>query len=168
MNILLKKFIQDPYNIGAVIESSEKSAQKIASIINSTCTQNIIEIGGGTGSLTRFINKKKITIVERDKELYDLLSIKYPGHKIIHSCGLEYLKNYKNKYGLFTSIPLMQSKLKSDFTSIINEHAQSKQIEWFVILGYRIFDQFKNINFNNRKKFFVFNNLPPAFIWYYF
>lgn len=168
MNILLKKFIQDPFNIGAVVESSETSARRIASIVNSTHSQNIIEVGGGTGSLTRFINKKKITIVERDKDLCDLLSKKYSTHEIVHDCGINHLKNYKNKYGLLTSIPLMQPKLKSDLTTIINEHIHTGQIEWFVILGYRVFDQFKNINFNNRKKNFVLNNLPPAFIWYYF
>ena len=48
MNLIFKKFLKDPKNIGAIMESSEKSAKKIAELVNKTSTKNVVEIGGGT------------------------------------------------------------------------------------------------------------------------
>ena len=71
MNLILKKFLKDPVNIGAVIQSSETSAKKIAKIVNQTKVKNIIEIGGGTGQLSKFISGKNLTILDQDKDIKD-------------------------------------------------------------------------------------------------
>ena len=68
-----KKFLQDPKNIGAVIESSDASAKKIGELINNKSTQNIVEIGGGPGKLSKYIVDKNLTIVERDQDFSELL-----------------------------------------------------------------------------------------------
>ena len=57
---------------------------------------------------------------------------------------------------------------KVKLTEIINKHIENGQLEWFIILGYRITDQFKNLKFNNRERNFILINLPPAFIWHYY
>lgn len=168
MNIIFQKFIKDPLNIGAITPSSQRSAKKIAAIINSTNTKNVIEIGGGTGVLSEYIQNKDLTIVERDQELCEILKQKYKKNQIINSCGIEYLKSIKNNYGLLISIPLMKTNIKSELTNIINQHIEKKQIDWFIILGYRYLNQFQNIQFKNKKRHIIFNNIPPAFIWQYF
>ena len=168
MNIIFQKFIKDPLNIGAITPSSRQSAKKIAEIINSTKTKNVIEIGGGTGVLSEYIQNKDLTIVERDQELCEILKQKYKKNQIINSCGIEYLKSIKNNYGLLISIPLMKTNIKSELTNIINQHIEKKQIDWFIILGYRYLNQFQNIQFKNKKRHIIFNNIPPAFIWQYF
>ncbi|MCI5054112.1 MAG: hypothetical protein MRY23_04785 [Pelagibacteraceae bacterium] len=168
MNIIFQKFIKDPLNIGAITPSSRQSAKKIAEIINSTKTKNVIEIGGGTGVLSEYIQNKDLTIVERDQELCEILKQKYKKNQIIKSCGIEYLKSIKNNYGLLISIPLMKTNIKSELTNIINQHIEKKQIDWFIILGYRYLNQFQNIQFKNKKRHIIFNNIPPAFIWQYF
>ena len=168
MNLILKKFFKDPKNIGAIAESSESSAKKITSIINNTSTQKIIEIGGGTGSLSRFIINKDLTIVERDKEFVELLTNKYKGTKIIHNCGINFLKEFSGKYGLLTSIPLINKETKIELTKIINQHIDQDQLEWFIILGYKYFNQLKGIKFERHQRHIVLNNLPPAFIWHYY
>ena len=78
MNLIFKKFLKDPRNIGAIVESSENSAKKISNIINKTKIKNVVEIGGGTGSLSRFIQNKDLTIVERDMDFVKLLKNTYP------------------------------------------------------------------------------------------
>ena len=168
MNLIFKKFIKDPMNIGAIIESSNSSAKKIASIINQKKTKNILEIGGGTGVLSRYIKNKKLTIIERDHDFFNLLKSTYPNAKVINGCGVKHLKNYSETYGLFTSIPLMKDGSKTELTEIINKHIENGQLEWFIILGYRLTDQFKNLKFNNRERNFILINLPPAFIWHYY
>jgi len=168
LNIIFQKFIKNPLNIGAITPSSRQSAKKIAEIINSTKTKNVIEIGGGTGVLSEYIQNKDLTIVERDQELYEILKQKYKKNQIINSCGIEYLKSIKNNYGLLISIPLMKTNIKSELTNIINQHIEKKQIDWFIILGYRYLNQFQNIQFKNKKRHIIFNNIPPAFIWQYF
>ena len=168
MNLIFKKFLKDPKNIGAIIESSEKSAKKIAELVNKTSTKNVVEIGGGTGILSKFIENKDLTIIERDIDFIKLLEDRYPSTKIINECGIDFLKNYKNNYGLFTSIPLIKNSTKIELTNIINEHIKSHQLEWFIILGYKYSDQFKGINFKNHNRHFVLSNLPPAFVWHYY
>ena len=168
MNLILKKFIKDPKNIGAVIESSDASAKKIGKLISNKSTKNIVEIGGGTGKLSKYILNKNLTIIERDRDFSELLEKKYTDAKIIKGCGIEFLKKYNEKYGLLTSIPLIKKETKIDFIQIINEHIKNEQIEWFIILGYKYFNSLKDIKFNNHERNFVLKNLPPAFIWHYY
>lgn len=168
MNIILKKFLKDPLNIGAIKESSKDSAKKIASLINKTSTKNIVEIGGGTGCLLKFVENKDFNIIDRDLDFIELLKKNYPNSNVINSCGIKFLKNYKNKYGLLTSIPLIKNQTKIDLIEIINQHIKNGQLEWFIILGYKFFNQLERINFKNHDRHFVFNNLPPVFIWHYY
>ena len=168
MNLILKKFLKDPVNIGAVIQSSETSAKKIAKIVNQTKVKNIIEIGGGTVQLSKFISGKNLTILDQDKEFCNILKIKYPDYKILNSCGISYAKNYKKKFGLVVSIPLIKKETKSKLISLINKQLKNNYLEFFILLGYRYEDQFQNTTFKNRKRYLVFKNIPPAFIWYYF
>ena len=115
------------------MESSENSAKKISNIINKTKIKNVVEIGGGTGSLSRFIQNKDLTIVERDMDFAKLLKNTYPSSNIVNSCGIDFLKNYKDKYGLFTSIPLIKNQTRIDLTNLINEHIKNGQLDWFII-----------------------------------
>ena len=169
MNLILKKFIKDPKNIGAIVPSSNRSAKKIAELVNLKSTKNIIEIGGGTGALSQYIKNKNLTIIERDKDLYEVLKRKYQNHNIVHNCGLEYLKkNVREEYGLVISIPMMKSDVKLNLINMINQHLSENKIQWFIILGYRYFNQFEQLGFKNKKRHLVINNIPPAFIWHYF
>jgi len=169
MNLILKKFIKDPKNIGAITPSSNRSAKKIAELVNLKSTKNIIEIGGGTGALSQYIKNKNLTIIERDKDLYEVLKRKYQNHNIVHNCGLEYLKkNVREEYGLVISIPMIKSDVKLNLINMINQHLSENKIQWFIILGYRYFNQFQPLGFKNKERHLVINNIPPAFIWHYF
>ena len=169
MNLILKKFLKDPKNIGAIAPSSNRSAKKIAELVNLKSTKNIIEIGGGTGALSQYIKNKNLTIIERDKDLYEILKRKYQNHNIVHNCGLEYLKkNVKEEYGLVISIPMIKSDVKLNLINMINQHLSENKIQWFIILGYRYFNQFQPLGFKNKERHLVINNIPPAFIWHYF
>ena len=169
MNLILKKFIKDPKNIGAITPSSNRSAKKIAELVNLKSTKNIIEIGGGTGALSQYIKNKNLTIIERDKDLYEVLKRKYQNHNIVHNCGLEYLKkNVREEYGLVISIPMIKSDVKLNLINMINQHLSENKIQWFIILGYRYFNQFEQLGFKNKERHLVINNIPPAFIWHYF
>lgn len=168
MNLILKKFLNDPLNVGAIIESSNTSAKKIGELINKKDTKNIIEIGGGTGQLSKYILNKNLTIIERDIELSEHLKKKYKNNEIINDCGIKFLKNFKSKYGLLTSIPLIKKDTRTDLVNIINQHIENNQIEWFIILGYKYFNSFSDISFKNHKRSLVLRNVPPAFIWHYY
>jgi len=132
VNILLKKFIQNPLKICTVKASTNSSARKVANLINNTENNNVIEIGGGTGALTQFVKNKDVTIIERDYELSQILKINYPQYTIKNQCGISYLKEYKNEYGLLASIPLINKELKTELINCINDHISKNQIKWIV------------------------------------
>jgi len=65
---------------------------KLAAI---TEADEVLEIGGGKGSLTRHLPKCNATICELDKELASQLEKKFPGMKVIQGDGLEIIENVK-------------------------------------------------------------------------
>ena len=168
MNILLKKFIQNPLKICTIKASTNSSARKIANLINNTKNNNVIEIGGGTGALTQFVENKDVTIIERDYELSEILKTNYPQYTIKNQCGISYLKEYKNEYGLLASIPLIDKELKTELINCINDHISKNQIKWIVNLGYQYFDPLKGINFKNKKRYITLKSFPLEMIWHYF
>jgi len=170
MNLILKKFLSDPINVGAIKESSKSSAKKMADLINNTPTKNVIEIGSGTGILSSYLEEKNLTLVEKDDSFCNILSNKYPKAKVVNDCGFNFLNSYKasENFGLFTSIPLIKKSSIENLTKFINSNISTSKIDWFIILGYRFEDSFVNLNFKSKKRYFNLNNLPPAFIWKYF
>lgn len=83
--------------------------KKISNIIKIK-NQNIIEIGPGTGQLTNEIIKKKpknLILIEKDKELYELLKKKY-SKKNVSIYNIDALKyNYKvhKKINIISNLP---------------------------------------------------------------
>ena len=63
---------------------------------------------------------------------------------------------------------MMKSDVKLNLINMINQHLSENKIQWFIILGYRYFNQFQPLGFKNKERHLVINNIPPAFIWHYF
>jgi phospholipid N-methyltransferase len=83
-------FIKHPLTVGAIAPSSPELAKMMVSGVEADEDRIIIELGVGTGAITKFIakeipNKKSYLGIELDKELVDSLHQKFEDLNIV--CG---------------------------------------------------------------------------------
>src|SRR3990170_1636830 len=85
--LLFKLWLKNPRKIGAVAVSSAELASAMARQVPRG-PGYVVELGGGTGSVTKAILKagtppEKLIVVERDPTLHKLLQERYPGVKVL-------------------------------------------------------------------------------------
>ena len=109
---------------------NEKILNNIVKIGNITDKDNILEIGPGTGNLTKYLvsaKPKSITVIEKDNELSSYLSLKYKGCiKIINGDVLELPENFflKKRFKVFGNLPYNIS------TKILSNWCLNKKIKF--------------------------------------
>jgi phosphatidylethanolamine/phosphatidyl-N-methylethanolamine N-methyltransferase len=86
--VFIKSWRANPSQIGAIAPSSAGLAKLITSEINESCGE-ILELGPGTGVFTKAIlekikDPKKLTLVEYDSAMVELLSQRFPNVRIIN------------------------------------------------------------------------------------
>lgn len=86
--VLFAKWLRDPLRIGAVLPSGAALARAMAKAVDVAKPGTVVELGGGTGSVTRALLKSGIApsdlvIIERDEGLYRLLVQRFPGCHVI-------------------------------------------------------------------------------------
>src|SRR6185295_1846033 len=85
--LLFKLWLKNPRKIGAVAVSSAELAGAMARQVPRGPGW-VVELGGGTGSVTKAliksgISREKLIVVERDPTLHKLLQERYPGVKVL-------------------------------------------------------------------------------------
>ncbi len=90
----LQAFLKNPLNVGAIAPSSPELAQKMMQNIRPNKDAIILELGVGTGAITKFLqeivpNKESYLGIELDKDLVKSLKKKFPDLKIIQGNACE-------------------------------------------------------------------------------
>ncbi|MEI7694374.1 MAG: hypothetical protein WCI64_01825 [Chlorobium sp.] len=166
--LFLKKYLQDPQSIGSVLPSSEFLAKAMFTSIKELDQVNIIEIGAGTGAITKHISSLNPLLVEIDKEFCTLLRQNYPNLKTINGCALEQLQKVEQRFGLVLSIPLINNPFKASFIPLIESLYNRGLLQWCVMYTYGINDPLGEVSFQSKsRKKFVVKNFPPASVWVY-
>jgi len=167
--LFLKKYLQNPQSIGSVIPSSEFLAKAMfTSIKELDEVSNIIEIGAGTGAITKHISSLNPLLVEIDQEFCALLRRNYPHLKTINGCALEQLQKVDERFGLVLSIPLINNPFKSSFIPIIESLYSRGLLTWCVMFTYGLNNPLGEVSFQSKaRKRFVVKNIPPASVWVY-
>ncbi len=85
--LLFKLWLKNPRKIGAVAVSSPELAGAMARQIPRGPGW-VVELGGGTGSVTRAIlqagvSGDRLIVIERDPTLHDILQTRYPGVRVV-------------------------------------------------------------------------------------
>lgn len=83
-------WLQNPTKIGAVAPSSKNLGAAMAAEIDPAAPGAVIELGGGTGSVTaalllRGIRPKDLVVIEREPSLCEVMRARFPDIQII--CG---------------------------------------------------------------------------------
>lgn len=88
MALFLGRWLKAPHRIGALAPSSRYLAQAMARQIDPRQARLVVELGGGTGSITRALlaaglPPERLIVVERDERLHRLLTERFPELRVI-------------------------------------------------------------------------------------
>jgi phosphatidylethanolamine/phosphatidyl-N-methylethanolamine N-methyltransferase len=90
----LQAFLKNPAKVGSIAPSSPELAQKMVAGIAPDENKIILELGVGTGAITKFVedivpDDKSYLGIELDKDLVRLLRRNFPGLKIVRGNAVE-------------------------------------------------------------------------------
>lgn len=94
--LFLSRWIRAPLKIGALAPSSRHLGREMARAIDVRKPGPVIELGGGTGRITRALLEAgvapdKLIVIEYDEELARLLRDRFPQLRIIHGSATDLL-----------------------------------------------------------------------------
>ena len=178
--LLLKLWLKNPLKIGAVAASSPELAAAMARHIPLTGEGFVVELGGGTGPVTRAIldagvPRDRLVVVERDLTLHRHLTERYPGVRILQGDAM-HLQQLLRREGvapvkaIVSSLPLLsmkkaiQHRIGAQIFAVLEPDAPMIQFT------YGLFSPLKNrqrLGVSGAVQDRVLQNLPPASVWLY-
>jgi phosphatidylethanolamine/phosphatidyl-N-methylethanolamine N-methyltransferase len=178
--LLLKLWLKNPTKIGAVAASSPELAGAMARHIPRNGTGYVVELGGGTGPVTRAIlaagvPAERLVVVERDATLHKHLAERYPGVRVLLGDAM-HLQQLLRREGvapvraIVSSLPLLsmkkaiQHRIGAQIFAVLEPDAPLIQFT------YGLFSPLKNrqrLGVSGAVKDRVLQNLPPASVWLY-
>ena len=109
----LRQFIRNPRTIGSIVPSSPLLGKAMASFLPEGDDKLILELGPGTGPITRELFKSGVTMdqlvcLEQSEKLVNHMRARFPGINIIHgdACELETLLENRKVDAIVSCLPL--------------------------------------------------------------
>ena len=175
----LKGVISTPKTVGAIMPTSARMANRMASIIDPGSGLPVLELGPGTGVITRAIldmgvKPENVVSVEYSSDFVRHLRGKYPGVNFINGDAFslaETLENYRGqKFDcVISGIPLLnfpmhqRVKLVEDLLKLIPVGRPIVQFSYGPVSPVVARpDSYTIKHFD-----FIMRNIPPARIWHY-
>lgn len=178
--LLFKLWLKNPRSIGAVAVSSPELAAAMARQVPKQLDGFVVELGGGTGSVTRAllaagVPANKLVVVERDPTLHRYLSDHFPGvHVLLGDAA--HLPALLRRHGIapvaaiVSSLPLLslkrsiQLRIGAQAFSVLEPGAP------FIQFTYGLFSPLPRdrLGIFGEVEERVLQNLPPASVWRYF
>ena len=178
--LLLKLWLKNPLKIGAVAASSPELAAAMARHIPLTGEGFVVELGGGTGPVTRAIldtgvPRDRLVVVERDLTLHRHLTERYPGVRILQGDAM-HLQQLLRREGvapvkaIVSSLPLLSMKKAIQHRIGAQVFAVLEPDAPMIQFTYGLFSPLKNrqrLGVSGAVQDRVLQNLPPASVWLY-
>lgn len=177
-------FLKDLKRVGAIAPSSKFLAKDLVSelkhkLSGTHCQPlNILEIGAGTGSLTKQISKHlrpqdRLDIVEIHKKFYQIVKVKYRYNdniSVYHSDILNFQPEHQYDF-IFSSLPyenMPEEITKQIWEKKLSLCSENAFISYFKYLKFRNFKsdfEERVVDRYGQDKKIVMLNLPPAKIY---
>ncbi|WP_159078916.1 class I SAM-dependent methyltransferase [Orrella marina] len=168
--VFLNRFLAKPKSVGALLPSSRHLGRQMAKAVTELpAVESVVEIGAGTGSITRHLQPFNPVVVEIEEAFALLLRQRFPQLDIRHGCGLQFLQSLEQSIGLVISVPLINNPLRDRFIESIRQGHESGHIKWCVIFTYGLSNPLEGTGFAcSRRRKWVVANVPPAHVWVYY
>ncbi len=175
----IKGWAKMPGAVGAIKPTGKIAARHMASLLPIESGFPVLELGPGTGVITREILKRglspeKLVSVEYGREFYDYLIERFPGVNFVHGDAFNLdaaLKDipYNSFCGVIGAVPLLNVP-KPLRESIVSESLKRVVPGGpFIQISYGPNPPTKAIagKYTVEKSDRIFRNIPPAGIWVY-
>ncbi len=172
-------YLRHPRRVGAIAPASKALAQAILHEVIRSDPGTLIEVGGGTGAITRALlpalgRVERFMVIERDAGFAQLLRKSFPGLEVLTHCAtrLDTLNVDKDSaVTVVSSLPLM-SMTKEEahacidaMVALIEGRPGSRLIQYTYASPH--LRPFKDIpvGWRWRRATTIWANLPPATVW---
>lgn len=176
-NVFLKSFLKNPLRTGSIVQSSPILAEKMLEKIDFQNAKCIVELGGGTGIVTKKILKKMhkdcvLLCFEIEPALADKLQ-KINDLRLKMICAsAENIDIYLKYYGfqkadcIISGLPLASLPPRTSRSILKNIYAYLPSGGQYIQFQYSLahLRQIKYL-FSSVAVSFVFLNFPPAFVY---
>ncbi|WP_303978031.1 class I SAM-dependent methyltransferase [Dongia mobilis] len=177
--LLFKLWLKNPRSIGAVTVSSPELAAAMARQVPKNNAGYVVELGGGTGAVTRAIlaagvAPERLIVVERDPMLHKHLVDRFPGVKILLGDAM-HLPSLLRRHGIepvnaiVSSLPLLSLKKSIQLRIGAQAFAVLQPGAPFIQFTYGLFSPLPRgrLGITGEVEERVLQNLPPASVWRY-
>jgi phosphatidylethanolamine/phosphatidyl-N-methylethanolamine N-methyltransferase len=175
-------WLRRPTRVGAVVPSGKALAASMAAHIDVDTPGVVVELGGGTGSITEAIlatgtAPRDLVVVEREAKLCAILAERFPHVRILQGDARD-LKHLLKRAGIdaakivISSLPLLSMDTR-DCQCIISGAfsvlpTEGKFLQFTYGPASPISRQTRErLGIAGRRSNWILNNLPPATIWQY-
>lgn len=175
--VFFARWLKAPHRIGAVAPASRFLARAMATQIDPQRDGLVIELGGGTGSITRAlldagVSSDRLVVIERDERLYRHLRRRFPQLRIL--CGdAQQLVELLRPLGIdavstiVSSLPLvsmpkwMRRRIVDQAFALLDEAGRFVQYTYSLTSPLALREYGLRGSVATR----VWLNLPPASVW---
>ena len=180
-NILfLKRWLKHPLRLGAVLPSSPALTGLIARSVNLRSDRIAVELGAGTGCVTRMllqagIPTEKLYVLELDPELCEFLKASMPEVNVIQGDARDLPKLLPKKFvgkvsSVISGMPMtaMPQEIQRQIidASFAVMDGEGEFLQYTYRPGFSPL-RAKNFGLDKQRLGMAFRNLPPATVWRY-
>jgi len=128
----------------------------------------IVELGAGTGSVSRYLSAMNPVLVERNREWAALLRKRFPYLEIRAQCATLALADLSKPVGLVSSIPMLNNPQADAIRTLLMRKYRDGLIRFCVLYTYGWASPLAGVGFREaRREYFVARSFPPASVWVY-
>lgn len=178
--LFLASWLRSPFAVGAVAPSSPALGKLMAAQIDLSAPGVIVELGGGTGAVTKALlatglSPKNLIIVERDEGFARLLAGKFPEVRVLRgdASRLDRLLRHEGiteVSRIVSSLPLLSMPRQTRLTIMVRAFAILAANGVFVQFTYGLKSPLPEQALHKsgivaRSVGRVWRNMPPATVW---
>ena len=110
-SLFLKKWFMRPISMGSLMPSSKYLCRKLVDMISISGDDQILLLGVGTGPVLHAFKEKNmfnVISIEKDNDLYEFVSAKYPEYQIIKgdACNIKTIFNDFKFKVIISALPI--------------------------------------------------------------
>ncbi len=174
-----KGWMDGPKAVGAVLPTSSVTARRMAAVINPHSGQPVLELGPGTGVITKAILQRRIKpehlwSVEYSADFVEHLVGEFPGVNVIHGDAFDLdtaLGENRNLTfdSVISAVPLLSFPIDRRISIVEDLLDRIPNGRPIVQITYGPLSPVpgRRSNFTVEHHDFVFRNFPPAQLWIY-
>jgi len=177
--LLFKLWLKNPSKIGAIAVSSPELATAMARHVPLEGEGYVVELGGGTGPVTRAIlaagvPQDRLVVVERDPTLHRHLEERYPGVRVLLGDAM-HLQQLMKRAGIgpvkaiVSSLPILAMKKSVGYRIGAQCFAVLEPGAPMIQFTYGLFSPLNRsrLGVSGKVEARVLQNIPPANVWVY-